>query len=82
MGHDCDDALQELYEFLDGELTPDRRARIEQHLESCPPCFEGFDFEAELRVVVARKCQEQVPDVLRQRIADAIRAAGGPASPA
>lgn len=80
MGHDCDDALHELYGFLDGELTPERRARIQQHLEACPPCFEGFDFEAELRVVVARKCQEQVPDSLRARIAEAIRASEGPAS--
>ena len=72
MGHDCDDALHELYHYLDGELTSERRQKIQDHLESCPPCFEGFDFEAELRIVVARKCTDQVPDALRQRIADAI----------
>jgi mycothiol system anti-sigma-R factor len=72
MGHDCDDALHELYHYLDGELTAERRQQIQEHLESCPPCFEGFDFEAELRIVVARKCTDQVPDALRQRIADAI----------
>ncbi len=71
-GHDCDDALHELYHFLDGELTDDRRTQIQDHLEACPPCFEGFDFEAELRIVVARKCVDHVPDELRQRIADAI----------
>jgi mycothiol system anti-sigma-R factor len=88
MGHDCDDALHELYHFLDGEMTPERRLQIQQHLESCPPCFEGFDFEAELRLVVAKKCQEQAPDSLRQRIAAAIDhehlpltpGLGGPAS--
>ena len=72
MGHDCDDALHELYHYLDGELTSERRQQIQTHLESCPPCFEGFDFEAELRIVIARKCTDQVPDGLRQRIADAI----------
>jgi mycothiol system anti-sigma-R factor len=71
-GHDCDDALHELYHFLDGELTQDRRAQIQAHLEACPPCYEGFDFEAELRMVVARKCTEQVPQQLRDRIAQAI----------
>lgn len=69
MSHDCDDALHELYGFLDGELTPDRRAQIQHHLDECPPCFEGFDFEAELRIVIAKKCQEQVPDSLRRRVA-------------
>lgn len=68
----CDDALHELYHFLDGELTDDRRARIQHHLDDCPPCYEAFDFEAELRTVIARKCTDQVPDTLRSRIADAI----------
>jgi mycothiol system anti-sigma-R factor len=69
----CDDALHELYGFLDGELTSDRKAAISAHLDDCPPCFEAFDFEAELRLVIARKCQETVPESLKARIADAIR---------
>ena len=69
----CDDALHELYGFLDGELTSDRKAAIAAHLDGCPPCFEAFDFEAELRLVIARKCQESVPDALKARIANAIR---------
>jgi mycothiol system anti-sigma-R factor len=71
-GHECDDALHAIYHFLDGELNDDRRAQIQAHLEECPPCFEGYDFEAELRIVVAKKCIEQVPDSLRDRIAAAI----------
>jgi mycothiol system anti-sigma-R factor len=69
----CDDALHELYGFLDGELTSDRKAAISAHLDDCPPCFEAFDFEAELRLVIARKCQETVPDSLKHRIAEALR---------
>ena len=68
----CDDALHELYGFLDGELTVERRAKIQSHLDDCPPCYEAFDFEAELRIVIARKCTEQVPDALKRRIAEAI----------
>jgi mycothiol system anti-sigma-R factor len=71
-GHECDDALHAIYHYLDGELTDERRAQIHAHLEACPPCFEGFDFEAELRIVIAKKCCEQVPESLRSRIADAI----------
>jgi mycothiol system anti-sigma-R factor len=68
----CDDALHELYHYLDGQLTDDRRTAIQRHLDDCPPCYEAFDFETELRVVIARKCQESVPEHLKQRIADAI----------
>ena len=69
---DCDDAVFELYTFLDGELTDDRRADIRRHLDDCPPCFEQFDFEAELRQVIASKCKDEVPESLRQRIADVL----------
>jgi mycothiol system anti-sigma-R factor len=69
----CDDALHELYHFLDGQLDDDRRQAIQHHLDDCPPCYEAFDFEAELRIVIARKCHETVPDRLKQRIADAIQ---------
>ena len=71
-GHECDDALHELYTYLDGELTDERRAAIKQHLDDCPPCGEFYEFEAELRVVIAKKCTEQVPDSLKQRIAQAL----------
>ena len=68
----CDDALHELYGYLDGELTPERRTNIQRHLDDCPPCYEAFDFEAELRIVIARKCTEKVPESLKQRIFDAL----------
>ena len=75
----CDDALHELYGYLDGELTPERRTNIQRHLDDCPPCYEAFDFEAELRIVIARKCTEKVPESLKQRIADALAdETGGP----
>jgi len=79
----CDDALHELYGYLDGELTVERRTKIQRHLDDCPPCYEAFDFEAELRIVIARKCTETVPDSLKQRIADALadETAGGGGKP-
>lgn len=68
----CDEALHELYGFIDGELTDDKRSRIRHHLDDCNPCLEAFDFEAELRTVIAQRCREEVPDHLRRRIAQAI----------
>ncbi|HEX9994470.1 MAG TPA: mycothiol system anti-sigma-R factor [Acidimicrobiales bacterium] len=76
-GPECDEALHQLYVFLDGELTQERRELIRHHLDECIPCLGAFDFEAELRVVMAQKCRDSVPTSLRQRIADAIAADGG-----
>jgi mycothiol system anti-sigma-R factor len=77
---DCQDALHTLYHFLDGELTAERRAAIQRHLDQCAPCLDAFDFEAELKVVVARSCRDQVPDSLRQKVADVLSQASKPDS--
>jgi mycothiol system anti-sigma-R factor len=70
----CSDVLGELYRFLDGELDDQARVRITLHLDGCSPCLEAFDFEADLRRVIANRCRDQVPDDLRQRILGAIAA--------
>jgi mycothiol system anti-sigma-R factor len=73
MTGNCNDALRELYEYLDGELTDERKTHILGHLEGCNPCLEAFDFEAELRILIAKKCQSEVPDALRDRVMAALR---------
>lgn len=70
---DCDDAVHRLYHFLDGELDDQKRHDIKHHLDECLPCLEAFDFEAELRIVIAQKCRDEVPEHLRHRIAEAIQ---------
>ncbi len=69
---DCDAAVHELYHFLDGELTQERRDQIARHLDQCAPCGSAVHFESELRKVLADQCQDQVPDALKERIALAI----------
>ena len=68
----CDEAVHQLYHYLDGELTEERRTQISEHLNFCGPCGGAADFEAELRQVIANRCKDHVPDSLRQRVHDAI----------
>jgi len=70
---DCQQALAELYTYLDGELTIQKRTVIRTHLDLCSPCGDRYTFETELRQVVSMRCQEVVPEDLRMRIAKAIR---------
>lgn len=72
--HDhCYEAVELLYHYLDGELTEERRVVITRHLDDCPPCLDAFDFESELRVVIAHRCREEVPDSLRAKVAEALQ---------
>jgi mycothiol system anti-sigma-R factor len=69
---DCGQTVERLYQFIDGELTDERRHQIERHLDECSPCLQAVGFERELRVVIANRCKERVPEELRQRIRAAL----------
>jgi len=69
---DCTSAIHQLYHYLDGELTDERRDRISEHLDYCGPCAGAAGFEAELRLVIANRCKDHVPESLRVRIAELI----------
>ncbi|MDQ1567790.1 MAG: putative zinc-finger, partial [Actinomycetota bacterium] len=47
---DCNEAIHQIYHYLDGVLTDESRAAIARHLDFCPPCSGGYHFEVELRV--------------------------------
>lgn len=69
---DCSETIERLYHYLDGELTDERRIKIRHHLDDCAPCVGAFDFESDLRKLIANRCKDHVPDSLRQRVHDAI----------
>jgi mycothiol system anti-sigma-R factor len=73
-GVDCGAAIHQLYHYLDGELTDDRRHQIAEHLDYCAPCADAAGFESELRQVIADRCKDHVPDSLRRRVAERIDA--------
>ncbi len=68
----CAEAVHELYRYLDGELTEERRHEIRIHLNWCGPCCGAAEFEAELRRVIANRCKDRVPESLIQRVARAL----------
>ena len=71
---DCGSAIHQLYDYLDGELTEQRRSQISEHLDFCAPCASAAGFESELRQVIADKCKDHVPDSLIHRVAELIEA--------
>ncbi len=68
----CDETIERLYTYLDGELTEQRRIEITRHLDLCGPCVGAYGFEAELRKVIASRCKDHVPDDLITRVAAAL----------
>lgn len=66
---DCNETIRELDTFLDGELSEEMRAQIHTHLIDCVDCHQAYDFHAELKIVIQRKCaDEPMPEGLEERI--------------
>lgn len=71
-GKECDDALTNLYMYLDTEIEVAASEVIRAHLEDCSGCLRSFDFEARLKVVVRERLSEEVPAEFLERLRDAI----------
>ena len=66
---DCAETMRELDIFLDGEISVEQRDAIRAHLDGCMDCLGAFDFHAELKMVIAAKCQnDEMPPGLLNRI--------------
>ena len=74
MSEKCDEALANLYRYLDHEVKDEaEEARIRAHLADCPPCGGAYEFEQRLRVVVRSHLHESVHPALLERIRFLIR---------
>lgn len=74
---DCRGAMAELFDLLDGELTPEREQRIREHISACPECFTHADFERRfLAALHSARSEVGAPGALRVRVLDALRAEG------
>ena len=69
----CQRTMEKLYEFLDGELTPDVDKQIRAHLAECRGCFPPFEYERVLlRFMEKRVAIEKAPPSLRRKILAAL----------
>ncbi len=53
---DCQDTMGRLSMYLDRELSDEEVGQVKVHLQSCPPCEQVFDFQAELKRLVRKEC--------------------------
>lgn len=56
---DCKETLDELYRYLDSELSPGRADEIVSHLKICTDCQGAFEFHADLHRVIRQKSRTE-----------------------
>lgn len=74
---DCESVMRELWDYLDGELTPDRTALMRAHIEVCKRCYPQYEFEREfLAALAARVPRHSQPERVESRVLAALEAEG------
>lgn len=69
----CRETADKLYEFIDGELTPDIEDLVRVHLADCIKCTKRHDFEnVFLRFIHARTHARAAPAHLKKRVFESI----------
>ena len=69
----CKSFLDEMSDYIDGELPQDLRASLESHLAKCPECWVLLDETRQTVEIVQKYNCHPMPDAVKDRLVDAIQ---------
>jgi mycothiol system anti-sigma-R factor len=64
----CNEAVRQLWRFLDGELQPGEARSVEDHLDHCVTCCGELEFANELRKLLDAQRSAGLPADVRERL--------------
>jgi len=66
---DCSKVLDQMFEYLDGELGEPDLHLVQEHLDECAPCMTEHDVDKVVKALIRRSCGGEVaPETLRNKI--------------
>ena len=65
----CDDAVRQLWDYLDGSVGEADKHAIEEHLSVCKRCCGEAEFADELRKFMSSHSSDELPEKTRERLA-------------
>ena len=74
---DCESVMRQLWDYLDGELTPEHMDAIRAHIEMCKRCYPQYEFERSfLNALAARQRMHSDPERFRTKLMASLRERG------
>ena len=64
----CEQVIQEIWVYLDGEMGEVDLVHIQKHIELCRACFSRIEFEKLLRESMRKKTHHTCPEKVKARI--------------
>ena len=73
----CETVVRQLWQYLDGDVPPEKRTLVESHLEVCVGCASHYEFAREfLAAVASAPVGGPADDGLRERVVTALAGEG------
>ena len=65
----CKECLELLHDYLEGELSPDVSASLEEHFKDCPPCI-AFVNTYKYTTYLCRSTLKgaEIPDTVKEKL--------------
>jgi mycothiol system anti-sigma-R factor len=64
----CNEALEKMFEYIDGALAGKSHSELEQHIETCKGCLKKLDFQLKLKKRLTKVKPESVSKGLAKRL--------------
>ncbi|MFT5089949.1 MAG: anti-sigma factor (TIGR02949 family) [Candidatus Latescibacterota bacterium] len=72
--HSCQQVIDALGEYLDGDLSPADAQVFEMHMRDCPPCNAFFKtYQKSGDMAREALCEREVPQELQDRVHDFLK---------
>ena len=74
---DCHEVWKEITNYLEGDLTPEMRERVDRHIKECRHCKAVYDGSQNVVRLLGSRDALELPPGFSQRLYDRILAEGG-----
>ena len=64
----CAEAVRQLWQYVEEELAPDDRRRMDEHLAFCRRCCGEMEFAEELRRFMRDASRAELPAAVEERL--------------
>jgi anti-sigma factor (TIGR02949 family) len=64
----CEQALRQIFQYIDHELDDTERAAMEHHLHTCHSCYSRAEFERRLKSKLGELKKDDADRMMRERI--------------
>jgi anti-sigma factor (TIGR02949 family) len=65
---ECEQALRQVFEYIDHALDDTERAAMEHHLHTCHSCYSRVEFEGRLKAKFGQLKKSDADPTMRERI--------------